>query len=69
MQIVRRLFVDHPASVDESYFEHMRFAGGFSAQLCLAGCAALIHALIPGLFEKTAGNIICKLHYRIHNRR
>lgn len=69
MQIVRRLFVEHPASVEESYFEHMRFAGRFSAKLCMAGAAALIHALIPGLFEKTAGNIICQLHHRIHNRR
>lgn len=69
MQIMKRLFVEHPASVEESYFEHMRFAGWFSAKLCMAGIAAFVHALVPGFFEKTAGNIICELHHRIHNRR
>ena len=28
-----RLFLDHPRSVDESYFEHLLFAGGFALRL------------------------------------
>jgi hypothetical protein len=63
-----RLFTHHPASVDETYLEHMRFAGGFAASLLLAGMAALIHALLPFLFEKTASTIINRLHHRMHNR-
>ena len=47
-----RLFLDHPRSVDESYFEHLLFAGGFALRLVGAGMAALIHALIPCLFER-----------------
>ncbi|MEM9249929.1 MAG: DUF6356 family protein, partial [Pseudomonadota bacterium] len=54
----QRIFVDHPQSVDETYFEHMRFAGWFAARLLLAGGAALIHAVIPCLFEKTASRMI-----------
>ncbi|MEO1746299.1 MAG: DUF6356 family protein [Pseudomonadota bacterium] len=63
-----RLFTAHPATVDETYFEHLRFALGFAGWLALAAGAALVHALLPFLFERTAGRIIERLHHRIHNR-
>ncbi|TFL20128.1 DUF6356 family protein [Jannaschia formosa] len=61
-------FRDHPASVDETYFGHMRFALGFAGALFLAGGAALVHAFVPPLFETTASRKIRALHARIHNR-
>ena len=63
-----RIFFDHPQSVEESYFEHMRFAGRFSLRLFGAGLAALVHAVIPCLFEKTASNLIRQMYNEIHNR-
>jgi hypothetical protein len=63
-----RLFLDHPRSVDESYFEHLLFAGGFELRLLGAGLAALVHAMIPCLFEKTASQMITQMHDKIHNR-
>ena len=66
--MITRMFFDHPASVDESYGEHARFAFGFSMKLFAAAGAALIHAVIPCLFEKTASRIIADLHARTHNR-
>lgn len=63
-----RLFTDHPASVDETYFGHMAFAGWFASKLFMAACAALIHALLPFLFETTASRIIRELYERTHNR-
>jgi hypothetical protein len=62
------LFLDHPRSVDESYFEHLLFAGGFALRLLGAGLAALVHAMIPCLFEKTASQMITQMHDKIHNR-
>lgn len=67
-QTLVRLFTAHPASVEESYFEHMRFAAGFAGSLLLAGAAALVHAVLPFLLERTASTIINRLHHRIHNR-
>lgn len=64
-QPIRALFLDHPASVEESYFQHMRFAFGFAFWLTLAAGAALTHALVPALCEKTASNIIRRLYTRI----
>lgn len=64
----QRIFLDHPGSVDETYFEHMRFAGWFASRLLLAGGAALVHAIIPCLFEKTASGMIREMHTRISTR-
>ncbi len=63
-----RLMTDHPASVDESYFQHMAFAARFSVSLAAAAGAALVHAFLPFLFEKTASNIVSSLYERMHNR-
>jgi hypothetical protein len=64
----KRIFVDHPQSVHETYFEHMRFAGWFASRLLAAGTAALVHAIIPCFFEKTASNMIKDMHGRLTNR-
>lgn len=58
----------HPASVGESYFGHMRFALRFAVLLLAAGCAALVHAVLPALFETTASRIILRLAAMIENR-
>ncbi|MBI1417391.1 MAG: hypothetical protein GC146_09225 [Limimaricola sp.] len=63
-----RLFLDHPASVDETYFQHMRFAGWFSFWLATAAGAALLHAIVPAVCETTASRIIRRLYARIENR-
>ena len=66
--MITRVFLDHPHSVDESYLEHARFAGGFSLRLFGAACAALVHAAIPCLFERTASTMIAEMYQRTHNR-
>ncbi len=68
MDRVTRLFTTHPASVDESYGEHMVFAARFSLKLFAAAGAALVHAVLPFAFEKTASTIIADLYQRTHNR-
>jgi hypothetical protein len=65
---IQTLFLDHPESVDETYFEHMRFAGTFSFWLLVAGLAAAVHAIVPALCETTASRIIQRLHTRMTNR-
>jgi hypothetical protein len=65
-----RLFLTHPQSVGESYFEHQRAAFSFAGPLLLAGIACLLHAIIPGLCERTASSRIAMLHERmVANRR
>jgi hypothetical protein len=66
--MISRLFLNHPRSVNETYLQHLAFAGKFSAKLVLAACAALIHALIPCCFEKTASTIVAELYQQTHSR-
>jgi hypothetical protein len=63
-----RYFVAHPRSVNESYFEHAGAALRFALRLFGAGVAALMHALIPCLFEKTASSMIQAMHDEIAAR-
>jgi hypothetical protein len=64
-----KLFTDHPASVDETYFGHMAFAGWFASKLFMGGFAALVHSFLPFLFETTASSIIRELYERTHKRK
>jgi putative acetyltransferase len=69
--IMQRLsFTAHPASVGESYFQHLRNAAGFAASMISGGLAVLVHAVLPFLFTKTGSGVISSLHTRmVTNRR
>ena len=51
---LRQRFTDHPASVDETYFEHMRVAAHFTRELFGAAMACAVHAVVPSMHESTA---------------
>ena len=59
---INQLFTDHPASVGETYFEHLFCATRFSLRLIGAGIACFLHGLLPFLFIKTGSNTITQLH-------
>ncbi|WP_235976603.1 DUF6356 family protein [Sandaracinobacteroides hominis] len=63
--LANRLFRDHPASVDESYLQHMGVASSFGWAMLQASGACFVHALVPGLCEKTGSTIIRRLHDRM----
>ena len=60
---------DHPASVGETYGEHMGVALGFAARLFLASIACAIHAVLPFLFVRTGSDAIRVLHTRMVTNR
>lgn len=64
----QRLFLSHPRRVGESYGGHFLFALWFASRLALAAGAALLHALVPALCERTASRIVGELYERTHNR-
>lgn len=58
----RKAFTDHPASVNETYFEHFRVASHYSRELAGASLKALVHAFVPGLCCTSASEKIKELH-------
>lgn len=61
-------FTEHPASVGETYTEHMAVALGYGARLLGAGCVAIVHALVPALFQTTASDAVRAMHAEMENR-
>jgi len=51
---LRQRFTDHPASVDETYWEHFKVATHFARSLFGAAAACAVHAVLPWCHEKTA---------------
>lgn len=69
---LRRLFTEHPASVGETYLEHLCTAASFSARMMLGAAACFLHALLPFAFRRTGSTCIQQLHDRMvvnHNHR
>lgn len=64
-----KLFTDHPASVGESYGEHLAMASGFGIRMILGGFACLVHGLLPFLFVKTGSKQITTLHSTMVTKR
>jgi len=66
----RLSFTAHPASVGESYLQHLHHAAGFAASMIKGGLAVLVHAVLPFLFVKTGSGVIADLNTRmVTNRR
>ena len=69
MKKIYKLFTEHPNSVNETYFQHMRCALSFHFTLLRLSFCALVHAIFPFLCETTASDGIKKLNDCMQNRR
>lgn len=65
----RRLFLDHPASVDETYGEHFVAAMRYAGRMAVCSGAAIVHAVVPGLCCTTASERIHELDTEMQQRR
>lgn len=65
-----RTFTEHPASVGESYTEHLFRAMYFGTRMMFAGIACVVHGVLPFLFVRTGSRAIAELNDRmVVNRR
>lgn len=67
--LFRRLFLAHPQSVGETYFEHQRRALGFAGDLIVAGLCCTLHGLVPGVCVRSASDTVIRLHAEMAGRR
>jgi hypothetical protein len=66
---VDRLFLEHPRSLGMSWANHGIGAVAIGARLVGAGCACLVHAIVPGLFTQTAGRTISGMYEHMMQRK
>jgi len=64
-----RAFTEHPASVNETYFEHLASAWSFSFRMLFAGVACFLHGLFPFLCVTTGSSTIRQLYERMVTNR
>lgn len=65
MNGLRRLFSEHPASVGETYLQHLARASSFGFRMVGAGLCCLVHGLLPFLFVRTGSQAVTELHDRM----
>lgn len=65
MNKLRALFTEHPASVGETYLQHLASASGFALRMLAAGVCCFVHALLPFVFVRTGSNAVALLHDRM----
>ena len=64
-----RMFTDHPRSLGMTWASHGLGAVRIGGELIGAGCACIIHALVPGWFTETAGRTVVRLHDHMTKRK
>ena len=62
-------FNEHPASVGETYAQHLVSASRFSLRMIGAGICCFVHGLLPFLFVKTGSDTVTRLHDRMVTHR
>jgi hypothetical protein len=60
--MIHRLFLEHPASVGESYGEHFGVASRFGVSMIVGGIASLVHAVLPFAFKTTGSRTVIRLN-------
>ena len=58
----RRLFLDHPATVGESYAEQFGVASRVGVTMIAGGLGALVHAVVPALCKTSGSDTVRELH-------
>ena len=66
--LVDRLFLSHPRSAGQGYFEHLWFAWRVAATMAGGSLAAFLHGVFPFTLQTSAGDRIRALHAQIHAR-
>lgn len=69
MSCIKKLFTEHPHSIDESYLEHGWFAITCGLKLFLLGLIAIIHAIFPFLFVHTTSEKLDELYCHLKARK
>lgn len=67
--MLRRLFLDHPASVGESYAEHCGVASRFGLRMVRGGLGCILHAWLPFLCKTAGSDTVRALHDQLVTRR
>jgi hypothetical protein len=64
-----RRFTDHPAKVNETYFQHMGVAFSFGGRMLLGSLGCFVHGLFPWLCLTRGSDTVRALHHSMVTHR
>ncbi|HEU0067171.1 MAG TPA: DUF6356 family protein [Sphingomonas sp.] len=67
--MIRRLFLDHPETVGESFAEHFGVASRFGVTMIVGGLGALAHAFVPAICKTRGSDTVAALHRQMVAKR
>ena len=67
--IMIRRFTEHPASVNETYFQHMGMAFGFGARMLVGSLAGFVNGIFPWVCLTRGSDTVRTLHHRMVSHR
>ena len=65
MSVIQNLFTEHPKSVGETYWQHLRSAASFAGLMLYGSMVCMIHALLPFVFTRTGSDCVASLYQRM----
>ena len=65
---MKRVFLDHPREVGETYFQHMGHAAGFGFKLMRLSATAFLHAAVPSVCKTTVSDEIKRMARDMNGR-
>lgn len=67
MKTFNYLFIDHPASVGMTYYQHFVFSMSLSRDFFVASVKAIVHAFVPYFFETSSSDYSLVIYKKLHN--
>lgn len=67
--MIAKLFTEHPRAIGETYGQHARTALSFGWRMVVGGLACMVHAIVPGVFVKTASRTVVQLDAEMRGRK
>ena len=67
--MIRDLFLEHPASIGETYAEHFGVATRFGWRLTRGGLACMLHGALPFLCKTSGSDTVRSLHAELVAKR
>lgn len=58
---MKNIFTEHPYSIGENYFQHLRFAMKLGFGMIIGGVACVLHAVFPFVFKSAGSDCLLKL--------
>ena len=67
--MINRIFLSHPRTVGESYWQHFGVATRFGGTMIIGGVKAVLHGIFPNICQTAGSDTVRNLHAALVEKR